>query len=422
MGFGVRPEAVAVLTAEDHAVLHAIYRHRCLSEEQITNFFYGNLDNGKNGYTINHINTLIEVGFIISHEYKPTNWVYFLTYHGVQYVRSTSKRLLYTTKEKSGKRRYEATAGTLILPDGMLDHQCRLNDLALTIIYQTKLDPDCYKDNLFARNFTYAQPDAVIEFPSFDLFLEMDMGHERLNALRNKWKHYRAYFRSKDYQLYRNKRIIVLFATENVQKLYVRRNSIVKSIAQTSMDLLGPMFECYIGSNKIMESVAKQLLENQCTEFQQIVELIKSSLQVQTANPEWLSKICWGNCVILQLQNGFPILVVDGLFGQMSILKLITYFGQTQQALSSTAYRGIKLLVLVSSEIDICRDLMSAEIRLDTDAFYTTKERLLKHSFHEAVFVFDQLGNRYHFADAMMQTLCYEKQQCRVRQKYKKEG
>lgn len=419
MSFGVRPEAIAVLTAEDHAVLHAIYQHRCLSEEQISHFFYANLDNGENGYTIDRINMLIEVGFIVSHEYKSASWVYFLTYTGVQYVRNTSDRPLYTVKERGGKRQYEATAGTLILPDGMLDHQCRLNDLALTIIHQSGLDPDCYKDNLFARNFTYAQPDAVIELPSFDLFLEMDMGHERLSALRNKWDHYRTYFRSRDYQLRRNKKIIVLFATENVQKLHLRRNSIVKSIAQTSMDLLGSMFECYIGSNWTMELIAKRLLEGQNPEFQRALDLIQTSLRIQLAKPKWLSKVCWGDCRFLQLQNGISILVVDGLSGPMSILKLIAYFGQIKQAFSSTAYQGIKLLVLVPGETDICRDLMAAEIRLDTDALYTTEERLLKFEFHEAVFVFDQLGNRYHFADMMMQTRCYEKQQFRIRRKYK---
>lgn len=49
MSFKVRPESAAILTAEDHSVLHAIYQHRCLNEEQLSRFFYSGLDDGKMG-------------------------------------------------------------------------------------------------------------------------------------------------------------------------------------------------------------------------------------------------------------------------------------------------------------------------------------------------------------------------------------
>ena len=263
MATRVVEKAFSIITPEDHNALHGIYRHRCLNDRQLAEYFYKDLDDGKNDYTLMRINELVENWLIDAHEYKPGIWVYFLTKRGVQYVRETSGRIMYSFKERSGKKQYEASAGSLWMKDQILDHQCRLNDLALEILRTCSLDSACYKDNLFATNFCYAQPDGVLELPDFHIFLEMDMGNEESKILREKWTHYRNYFLSRDYQLYRKKRIVVLFATENVKKLAARRKIVIRSLAETSMDLLGPMFECYIGNNEEMIKVARELISGQ---------------------------------------------------------------------------------------------------------------------------------------------------------------
>lgn len=414
MSFKVRPESSAILTPEDSAVLHAIYRHRCLSEEQLTGYFYFALDDGKNGYTLDRVNALIEAGFMDPREYRPGRWVYYLTYMGVQYVRDTSDRPLYTTREKSGRRRYDATAGTLRLHDFMLDHQCRLNDLVLEIIRRCGLDPDCYKDNLFASNFTYAQPDGVIELPGFDLFLEMDMGNERLGFLRGKWDHYRAYFRSRDYQLHRRKKIIVLFATENVQKLSRRRRTVVKSLVQTSMDLLGPTFECYIGPNEEMVEIAAESIVGASPRFQEAVRLMEDVHGARANQPAQLSGPAWGAYRCIQPSGATPFLFVDGYRQPASILKMTAYFGQTQAALAGGPYRRLRLLILVPGAAEAARDILSAGIRPGPEVCYVTLERLRERPLHEALFLFDQLGGRYCFAGPELAEPRYEMRQFRV--------
>ena len=201
MATRVVEKAFSIITPEDHNALHGIYRHRCLNDRQLAEYFYKDLDDGKNDYTLMRINELVENWLIDAHEYKPGIWVYFLTKRGVQYVRETSGRIMYSFKERSGKKQYEASAGSLWMKDQILDHQCRLNDLALEILRTCSLDSACYKDNLFATNFCYAQPDGVLELPDFHIFLEMDMGNEESKILREKWTHYRNYFLSRDYQL-----------------------------------------------------------------------------------------------------------------------------------------------------------------------------------------------------------------------------
>ena len=216
---------------------------------------------------------------------------------------------MYSFKERSGKKQYEASAGSLRMKDQILDHQCRLNDLALEILRVCSLDPACYKDNLFATNFCYAQPDGVLELPDFHIFLEMDMGNEESKILREKWTHYRNYFLSRDYQLHRKKRIIVLFATENVKKLAARRKIVVRSLAETSMDLLGPMFECYIGSNEEMIEVARELIGGQSWhEDSFLAQLRQAGIVVANNPPEFVQTGEW----LCRLPDRQFVLAIDG--------------------------------------------------------------------------------------------------------------
>ena len=412
MATRVVEKAFSIITPEDHNALHGIYRHRCLNDRQLAEYFYKDLDDGKNDYTLMRINELVENWLIDAHEYKPGIWVYFLTKRGVQYVRETSGRIMYSFKERSGKKQYEASAGSLWMKDQILDHQCRLNDLALEILRTCSLDSACYKDNLFATNFCYAQPDGVLELPDFHIFLEMDMGNEESKILREKWTHSRNYFLSRDYQLYRKKRIVVLFATENVKKLAARRKIVIRSLAETSMDLLGPMFECYIGNNEEMIKVARELISGQSWhEATFLAQLRQAGVAVVNRPPEFVQageRLC-------RLPDKQCILAINGYKRPVALLKRIAYWEQYTARLDRTPYVNMRMLVLAPSENEICRDLFHSGLArcLNTNILFVTLNRLQEKPLHEAVFVFDQLGNQYHFTDPNMRDLFYEKRQYR---------
>lgn len=400
------------VTPEDHNALHGIYRHRCLTDAQLAKHFYGELDDGTNDYTLMRINELINNDLVEPNEYKPGCWVYYLTQRGVRYVRDTSDRVCYTKNEHNGRRKYEATAGTLRMKDRILDHQSKLNDLALEIIQTCGLSPECYRDNFFATNFTYAQPDGVFELPNFHIFLEMDMGNEDSVILRGKWDHYRTYFLSRDYQLHRQKRIIVLFATENVKKLAGRRKIVLRSITDTSMDLLGPMFDCYIGNSAEMVDVAHELITGQCSCFDQAKEQLREYGAVPVdAVPDFVQTGEW----LYLSQNGQSWLLLNGFRRPMSLIKRIAYWHQSKAKLEQTFYSGLRLLILAPGEDEICRDLFHAGVikGLDPNVCFITLDRLKQMPFHKAIFLFDQLGNRYSFKDPDLKELSYEKRQYR---------
>lgn len=411
MSFKVDAEIADMITPDDHNALHAIYQHRCLNEQQLTRYIYNTRDDGYNGYTLRRIRALISFGLIEVHEYGPDHkCVFFLTYQGVQYIRDTAGRPMYHTKERSGRRRYEATAGGLWLPDTMLDHQTRLNDLALELVCRCNLDPSCYKDNLFASNFTYAQPDGVLELPERDFFLEMDMGHERMVALRGKWDHYRGYFRSRDYQLHRNKPVTVLFATENVSSLSRRRRTVVKSLARTSMDLLGPQFDCYITSNEGLEEIMERLVLGHPGDYPRVCSLLEEQHGVKFIAPPQPPGTLSPDARLCVAPDGSRFLFLDGSDRPMSGIKRIVYFGQERQALG-----GARLLVLVPDEEGACVDELASEIRPGPEVCYVTEKRLQRRLFYEALFQFDQLGNRFRLSGPGLGGLIFERHQRRVR-------
>ena len=60
MATRVVEKAFSIITPEDHNALHGIYRHRCLNDRQLAEYFYKDLDDGKNDYTLMRINELVE--------------------------------------------------------------------------------------------------------------------------------------------------------------------------------------------------------------------------------------------------------------------------------------------------------------------------------------------------------------------------
>jgi len=421
--YRVKEEALTMLMDEDRAALMSVYRHRCLNEKQMAKYHYPDHDGD---YVLSRIRMLIDTGFLEVHEYgEDRKCVFFLTNMGVQFARDSGEGEKYTYSERRKRRTYEATSGTLRMPDKMLDHQTQLNTLSLEIEKRCHLDPQCYKDSMFASNFTYAQPDGVFELPEFDIFLEMDMGHERVAALKAKWGHYRTYFNSRDYYLRRNKKIVVLFATENVKGVSSRRASVVKSLNETIFELFGPMFDCCIGTNEELVNIAERLITGQPRGwFQRVGSYLQNKQGFRFSRPKAIADACGEPYLYmrksessgepLMINGGRPLefLFEDGSDRQMLGLKRAAFYKQTQSLLAGKLERSIPLLVLVPDEQAIYRDLSVVGALAVPDVYYVTADRLRKkQNFYEAVFQFDLLGKQYGFTDWALQHKKYEKKQ-----------
>ena len=418
--YKVKPEALAILTPEDRLALQGIYKHRCLNEEQLTAYYYASLDNGQNNYTLLRIRALIDAGFLEVYEYgEDQKCVFYLTHMGVQLVRDESEAPL-TREGARGGPKYEINCSSLRMGDNLLDHQTQLNTLSLEIERRCGLDPSCYKDSVFTSNFSFAQPDGVFELPGFDIFLEMDMGHERLTALRGKWEHYRSYLNSRDYYLRRDKKLVVLFATQQVTGLERRRVTVVKSINQMIFDLVSPKLDFYVGNNEEMIRIAERIVSGKPGMFERVGAHLQNKLEFTFSRPKLITEVCRESYLYMRIpgEDGKPV-VRDGrpqeyLFEnytdrQILGLKRASAYGQTQSLLKGKIGRTIPLLILAPSENAIFRDLATIDAKAVPDVYYITAERLKDRPFYEAVFQFDKLGNRFHFTDWSLENQVYEK-------------
>lgn len=404
-----RPNTLAALTDSDKAALKSIYRHRCLDEPLLRQFFYRDQQDGHNDFALPRIRWFIQQGLLEVDEYGDGKCSFYLTNRGLQTVRALFDEPLYVIDWKTGHRRYDVTCSTLRTAQKLLDHQMHLNALSLDIEARCQLPDGCYKDSKFASHFTYAQPDGVFELPEFDIFLEMDMAHENKKALMGKWIHYRNYRAAREYYLHRNKKTIILFATENLKRGFVqRRGVVIQSIKEIILDLLGPTFDCYIGPSTEMASVAERIIKKDDSAFRQAGAFLQSQLQFHFSKPASVREQCGEDYLYMRLLNERrSTLIRDGcaqhfflenyLDRPMSVLKRAICHSHTLSLLKGAPY--IPLLLIVPDELSIYQDLRAAEEFGLKNVMFTTMQRLQSRIFPEALFQFDQMGNRFHFSD-----------------------
>lgn len=408
MPIKARPEVLNQLTIEDKAALMSVYWHRCLDEAQLRQFFYSNLEAKTNDYTLGRIqwmvqNELLEIDVFGEDEHC----VFYLTNRGLQTVRAFYETPLYVIDSKTGRKVYDVTSRQLQPANKLLNHQLHLNTLSLDIQQRCGLPDTCYKDSKFASNFTYAQPDGVFELPAMDIFLEMDMAHERLSDLLRKWDHYRNYLSSREYYLRRNKRIIVLFATENIKRgIAYRRSKVLSSISRSIFDILGEQFDCYIGPSTEMAQIAESIIKGEQDQaFNTIGSFLQSQCGFSFSRPRKVKELCGESYLYMRRTVTFPneyqqtFFLENYLNRSVSVLHKIAAYEHTCSILFANGRLPIPLLVIVPSEDAIYQDLKAIDHLYTTNVLFTTAKRLKEKPFLEALFQFDQMGNRYHFAD-----------------------
>lgn len=384
------------LSELDLKALQAIYSLRCLSEELLHRYIYKYMDELE---TLSRIRILVDMGLIDIVEWGNDDCIFCLTVLGVNIVRELSPVPLYTIHPRTGKRIYEVQAKELRPAKFIINHQLHLNELSLMIQEKCNIPLSAYKDSKFASSFTYAQPDGVFELEEYDIFLEMDMRHEQIPELTDKWNHYRNYFASQDYYLRRNKQIIVLFATENVVKNFDRRRrTVIESLSKTIFDLLGSNFNCYIGSSEYCADVFSVIYNKTVNPVHDL--FVRHGYVCQSYNPTKATQY-------LQNTAGKGMFVCSYEQRPVNALKQTLYY-ERNQALLGADRQNAPLIMVCNNEKEILNDLTGCGVLHTPRAYYTTRERLATLPIEQALFQFDLAGNRYHFADSNLQKTIFE--------------
>lgn len=417
MPIKARPETMAMMTAADKKALMAIYRHRCLNEPLLQRYFYRD---EPDGFILSRLREFNAHELLDIVEYEAGEYpAIFLSARGIQTLRELYDIPVYKVNEKGKKKRVIQRASDLKMLEILLNHQMHLNELALAIEERVSGKiPYEYQDNKFIDACTYAQPDGIFILPNCDLFLEIDMAHERMAELCTKWGHYRNYLSAKERYLGRPKKIVVLFATENLKPggLAIRRKSVLKSLGKAILDLFGRDFECFIGPSSEMVKVAATIALS--TEYK--MPSLPPELGFTLSYPNSVREICGEPYLYMRkLDEQGKILVRDGrpqqffledyTSGAVSVLKRAASFPATASLLWPKLKREVPLLVLVPDEKSILRDLSAIDSLGIPNVYFTTPKRLKEKSIPEALFSVDQLSRFHHFNDYSLKNEIFER-------------
>lgn len=110
------------------------------------------------------------------------------------------------------------------------------------------------------------------------------------------------------------------------------------------------------------------------------------------------------------IQDGCPqeFFLENYLSRPIASLKRAITHGHTQSLLRGK-FPAAPLLLLVTDEQSIYKDLRAADGLGLENVFFITERRLKERIFPNALFQFDQAGNRYHFADYSYSKTVHEK-------------
>ena len=410
-------------------MLHNIYLFRCLTIKQVYRSFYENKFNTLNKFMDTKLNELLKYEIIEEVVFNKTNVALFLTKLGVELIKNVFDlpNEIFDIKRKKIIRGYYRASELKMLPR-LIPHQVFLNQFVLDFekIYTHKniKSPWKYFDEKYVSKYTNIRPDGLINFLDTDLFLEMDMGTETKSQLIDKWKHYRAFLSTSEYNNNNNK-IIVFFILENTSNLESRKNLVKYTASQILLDSFDSNFDIIVGSRV---EILKRLFNVIIPDIQQtnyklecLKEIISNKHHFKVANglnlknklnnahyELYIRKIDEDNKVMVE-KGKVQEYLLDYYYGDnLSIINKIAYLSKNSSSFKRYFNREIYYIVVVDDLSLLYKDLSLFDLVLEKSVFYTTIERLDTLPFYKALCQFDNFGRLYSFIDSGLYMRSYD--------------
>lgn len=407
------------LSENDMELLYHLYLYRCLTFEQAKTFIYHSNENPQTFYH-NEITPLLEADVVEELEYKPNEYVLFLTTNGVDIVRENREIPLeiFNSDTKIVKRGYYR-AGELKLKPRLVNHQVHLNQFVLEFQQKAKELGIKWKyfDEKYASQYFTIRPDGLIQIFDTDFFLEMDMGTESKKQLFDKWDNYRDFVRSGEFTN-RERNIVVLFITENVKNKEARKELVHYTVAEKLLDLLEDSFDMVVGSKDELLSIMLDIIVPNIHGVDEKKEKRKQTLsekhdfKVDDAQPlrkalndmdyEFYIRKTAPNSNHIATEYGRlqEYVLDDYSYEPLAVLNRIQYHKKSASIFHMKFKRKIPYIVISENIEHLWRDLNLANVPFEDDVFFTTLERLETLPFHQALFQFDSEGNPQGFLNS----------------------
>jgi hypothetical protein len=332
----------------------------------------------------------------VQHVNKNIPTVYFLTNDGIKAVKIyfNLPNNIYDSEKRIYQRGY-FTYSEIKIANRFIPHQYNLNQFALNAIDLIKEHelPYTYSDERHISQAYGIRPDGILTIPGVDLFLEMDMGTESVNQLKEKWNHYRSYVNSQSYADNPNKTVI-LFICNNRGRINDRINLIKNSVNENFIDCLKDKIDIYIGiPEKLISVIRNLIIPYQKTNTNDLLTELTISLQKHNY------KIASGRQIARYLNNidyTFYIkhavtnreYLVQEFFGEpMSSMNRVAFHESINTYFKSKFNKDIALLLVGTSEDMIIKNVDIFQLEESNKVYYTTLKRLETMPFNEAIFI-----------------------------------
>lgn len=420
-------DIIKQLERADIQLLYRLYQYRCLTIRQSFRELYQETYDDLGAFEEDRLELLITLGVVDKVEFNLENHALFLTKIGVDIVREAVQieREIFDEDTKKVKRGYY-TAGELRISPRLINHQVHLNQFVLEFkALAQDYGYNCnYYDEKFVSQYFTIRPDGLIQIFDTDFFVEMDMATENKSQLIDKWSHYRDFFRSQEYQE-KEKKIVVLFVTENTKNLQSRKDLVRYTASQSLIDVFGDNFDMHIGSKaELLKLLFEQLIPDMVQENDnkaKILRLLQQYHDFSIAPGERLKPLLHNTIYEFYIRRLNEDGGIRSLFGRvqeflvddyttqpLSVLHKLTYHKRNANSFRLKMGRTIPYIVVGSSEFELYKDLKVSDISQLENVFFTTIERLEKKNFHEALFQMDEQGNLYHFQNSGLSERIYE--------------
>jgi hypothetical protein len=352
-------------------------------------------------------------------------YAYFLTSIGIEIIRYVFDlpTNIYDAKKQVVRRGYYRASELKIHPKN-INHQLALNQFVVDFSKQAVNIVYKYYDEKYVSQFANIRPDGMLTIMDTDFFIEMDMATESRRQLLQKWDNYRNFLLSAEFA-YKDRNIVILFIIDGTEKVKERIDLIRHTIYERLADKMDADFDMYIATRQEMLTILTNKLIPSLKFGDQTIQTISPVLakhQFVLSSGEPLREVMQGatyKYYLRKLDNKQRLIVEDGRIQEfllddyrdspLSVINKILYLDKRNLFFRDKFKRDIGYIVIGSTEAELFHQLKLMEMVNIPYVYFTTISRLESLAFHEALFIFDQLGNVYHFMNVGLQTTVFER-------------
>ncbi len=383
------PRIAAQMNRTDAEILTALSRMRCLTQEQIGSCAAASMDGRSLAMRLAWMdgNGLIET---VKSKGNLTCW--YLTPRGVRVQRALA--------ETFGMPPGTLASSVLRMDPVMVPHQHALNRFSIRLLSKFPEYAYAYRDGVSIGGFTACRPDAVLEIPGLDLFLEMDMGTERRRALAEKADHYRLLMDDRAAgDLCPPPAAMFFILNSRGNRDPVRKQLVSQAFACTIPDLMDERLRIFAGGEEELLQQAERLLSRiRVTPAQhlQAGAYPAAGTRRKFEDLQLVSRgMSWPVCLLTEEGSRWVLADYDRL--GLSALNLAARWHIAAAAAEGPAGEEPLLVIVRAGRPFRAEELRSMQCLGARNVWYCPDSWHMCRSIADSLYTFDPLGNRLRY-------------------------